>query len=298
MIIHSLLPLGPKTTMKIGGKARAFAELKTRKDAEEAYAYAQTHNLPLVVLGSGSNTIFADGIVEALVVTVKADGLELRGDLARAEAGLPLATLINKLADHDHDLSPLTGIPGTVGGAIFGNAGQGPQGVWIDHFVNRVTVFADGAWQSLTRGECQFAYRESIFKHWPPNPLRPTPYALPLIWEVLLKVPTRPKAEVKIEIERLLGKRLEAQPFARTAGSCFKALKDGTPAWKVIDAAGLKGKRMGTIGVSEKHANFLVSGQDPTFADAEKLIAEIRKTTGQPLELEMRLIGNDGSLAS
>jgi len=295
MQIHNLVPLGPKVTMKIGGKARYFADLKTPKDAEEAHEFAQKQNLPLIALGAGSNTIFADGIIEAVVVTVKANAFEVNGSVVRAEAGLPLATLVTKLIAHGLDLSALTGIPGTVGGAIFGNAGQGPQGVWLDHFVDRVTAFVDGEWKSLTRSECQFKYRESIFKHWPPSSKLQAPNS-PLIWEVLLEVPKRPKAEITADIDRLLKRRLEAQPFARTAGSCFKALPDGTPAWKAIEAAELKGKKIGGVGVSEKHANFLISQEGGTFADTLSLVAEVREKTKLPMELEMRLIDEEGKI--
>lgn len=294
MHIQELVPLGPKTTMRIGGKARYFAELKTRKDAEEAYAFAKEKNLPLIPLGGGSNTIFADGVIQALVVTVKVNAVEVNGTTVRAEAGLPLATLVAKLAEHDLDLSPLTGIPGTVGGAIFGNAGQGPKGIWIDYFVESVTVLIEGKWQSLSRAECGFGYRKSAFRD-----LLTTHYSLlttPIIWEVFLEVPARPKAEIQVEIERLFKKRLESQPHSHTSGSCFKALPDGTPAWKVIDGAGLKGKKVSGVAVSEQHANFLISEKDGTFADAQVLIQTVRKETGQPLELEMRCITENGSV--
>ncbi|ALM10359.1 MAG: UDP-N-acetylenolpyruvoylglucosamine reductase (MurB-like) [Candidatus Peribacter riflensis] len=272
--------------MRIGGSARYYAELKTQQDVQEAWQFAQEKSIPMIVLGAGSNTVFADGTIEALVVTIKASALEINGTTVRAEAGLPLATLVAKLAAHNLDLSALTGIPGTVGGATFGNAGQGPQGVWLDHFIDRVTAFADGAWRSFTRSECAFRYRESVFKG----------MASPLIWEVLLEVPSRPKAEVEAEITRLLKKRLESQPHTRTAGSCFKALPDGTPAWKAIDAAGLKGLKAGDLQVSEKHANFLINTGKGTFADVCALIETIRTRTQTPLALEMRLIEEAGTL--
>ncbi|MFH0851234.1 MAG: FAD-binding protein [Candidatus Peregrinibacteria bacterium] len=285
MQIQELIPLAPKTTMRIGGSARYYAELQTQRDVEEAWTFAQKKGVPMIVLGAGSNTIFADGVIAALVVHVMANAIDVSGNTVRAEAGAALATVVTQLARHGLDLSPLTGIPGTVGGAIFGNAGQGPQGTWIDHFVQTVIVFIEGEWKTFSREECDFRYRESIFKK----------LKNPLLWKVTLSVPSRAAADIGKDINELLKKRAVAQPFTRTAGSCFKAL-NGTPAWKIIDAAGLKELKVGGLQVSGKHSNFLINAEQGTFADAHSLIETIRKRTGQPLELEMRLIEESGSL--
>lgn len=302
MQIQELIPLGPKTTMRIGGSARYYAELHTQRDAEEAWQFARSKGVSMIVLGAGSNTIFADGLIEALVVHILASSIEVSGNTVRMEAGASLATVVTHLAKCGLDLSPLTGIPGTVGGAIFGNAGQCPQGTWIDHFVQTVTVFLAGKWKPLSREECGFAYRESIFKHWSNLPLPSGEGArvggilrCPLIWKATLSVPSRKAGEIEQDIGTLLKKRSVAQPCTRTAGSCFKALPDGTPAWKVIEAAGLKGCKVGNLQVSDRHANFLVNAGDGTFADTRTLIETIRTRTQLPLELEMRLIGKSGS---
>ncbi len=285
MQIQERIPLAPKTTMRIGGNARYYTELQTQRDAEEAMQFAQSKGIPMIVLGAGSNTIFADGTIEALVVRVVAKSIEVSGNTVRAEAGASLATVVTHLAKRGLDLSAVSGIPGTVGGAIFGNAGQGPQGTWIDHFVQTVTVFLEGEWKTLSREECGFGYRESIFKK----------LNNPLLWKVTLSVPSRAAKDIEQDIGILLKKRTVAQPFTRTAGSCFKAV-EGTPAWKIIDAAGLKGYRVGDLQVSDKHANFLINTGNGTFADASRLVETIRERTGKPLELEMRFIGESGSL--
>lgn len=287
MQLQELVSVGGKTTMRIGGKARYYAELKTREDVEEAYRFAMEKNVPVIALGGGSNTVFADGTIEALVVRLKADHVRVSGNIVQVEAGKILASLLNDLAKHNLDLAALTGIPGTVGGAIFGNAGQGPLGMWINTFVKHVTVFMDGQWRTLTTEECDFRYRESIFKD------TPTP---PLIWEVELEVPSRPEAEVKAEIEKLLKKRIETQPHIKTAGSCFKALPDGTPAWKLIDAAGLRGRKEGGVQIAEKHANFLLNIGNATFADVVRLTTLVREKVPEIAEIEMRLYGEDGRL--
>jgi UDP-N-acetylmuramate dehydrogenase len=285
MKIQDFVPLGPKTTMKIGGKARWYAELKTKTDVEEAWAFAKEKNVPFVVLGGGANTVFADGTIDALIAKVAADQNRIEGNTVTAEAGCILATLINACAEKNLDLSALTGIPGTVGGAIVGNAGQGPKGIWLNSFVVSVTAFVNGEWKILSKDACDFRYRESAFKM----------MKNVVVWETILHVPSRPSVEIKSEIELLLKKRFETQPHRLTAGSCFKAV-DGTPAWQLIEAAGLRGFAVGGVKFSEKHANFLINENKGTFADLVALVKAAKEKVPRLNGIEMRLIGEDGSV--
>ncbi|MBI2636000.1 FAD-binding protein [Candidatus Peregrinibacteria bacterium] len=280
--------------MRIGGKARWYAELLTKKDAEDACSFARSKKIPLIVLGGGSNTIFADGVIAALVVRIQSENMTMENSNGRRTrivvgAGKPLGCLVNNLAVNNLDLSALTGIPGTVGGAIFGNAGQGASGIWIDYFVESVTAYVDGRWKIFTRDECKFRYRDSAFKT--------CAYASRqvIIWEIALSIPSRQEADVKMEIERLLKKRIETQPHLKTAGSCFKSLSDGTPAWQLIAGAGLRGEKIGGVQISEKHANFLMNTDNGTFDDVKAVIGLVKKTAPRIEGVEMRLYGEDGA---
>lgn len=295
MDLREHVMLRPKTTMRIGGTARYFAELKTQPDAEEAVKFSRQKKLPIIPLGSGSNTIFANGGIDAFVVQIKHDAVRVQENRATVGAGKNLAMLIHELALIGLDLSPLTGIPGTVGGAIFGNAGQGPKGIWIDSFVESVTACVDGEWKILKRQECNFRYRESLFKdrthsHLPspiPNPL--------LLWESTLVVPSGDPAAIKASIESLLQKRIETQPHLKTAGSCFKAVGQ-TPAWQLIDGAGLRGFKIGGVEISPKHANFLMNIGEATFTDAIGVVETVKEKIPNDLDVEMRFVRNDGTL--
>jgi UDP-N-acetylenolpyruvoylglucosamine reductase len=331
LTIHENIDLRPKTTLRIGGKARYYAELSSQEECEEAIAFAWQKNVPLIVLGGGSNTIFADGVINALVIKIKADKVMCHAEpfgktqdnlhdasasstLANArsaqhdttgsvskrlrvyvQAGKYLANLINELAEHNLDLSPLTGIPGTLGGAIYGNSGQGFGGIWIDRFIESVEVFEwienAGKWIVRSKGECEFGYRSSVFKtlstiHYP--------LSTPLIWSCTLNVPSRPKEEIKEKIERLLHKRIETQPHSKTAGSIFLSKSKDSPAWKLIDAAGLRGSKIGGIEVSSKHANFLMNTGNATFEDAKKMVEKIQREVPEDMTVEMRFINEEG----
>ncbi len=282
-------PIGSKTTMRIGGKARLFAQLMTKEDAAEAVKVATEKKLPLILLGSGSNTVFSDGVIEAFVARIGHNKAMVEGGRVTVGGGANLAMLIGDLAKQGLDLSPLTGIPGTIGGAIFGNAGQGPKGIWIDSFVETVTAYVNGEWKTLTKDECDFGYRESGFKHG-------THSHTPIIWEVVLNVPSGDPTAIQAEVQRLLQIRIDTQPHLKTAGSCFKAA-GGTPAWKLIDAAGLRGTQIGGVQIAEKHANFLLNKGDATYADAKAVVNEVKSKVSEPLDVEMRFIEPDGSLA-
>lgn len=288
MNLQENVSLARKTTMRIGGEAKYFAELSSTEEVEEAYAFAKQKGIAVVPLGGGSNTIFANNIINALIVKITADTVAVDGNTVTVQTGKILASLINELAEQDLDLSALTGIPGSLGGAVFGNAGQGPKGIWIDSFIETVTVYMDGEWKTLSKDECNFRYRESAFKDHESSPI---------IWEAVLTVPSRPKEDIQNEIESLIKKRIETQPHLKTAGSCFKALPDGTPAWQCIDAAGLRGTQQGGIQISEKHANFLLNTGEGTFEDVHTITDAVKRAVPDIASIEMRCIGEDGKIA-
>ena len=285
MDIQENVSLRGKTTMRIGGTAKYYADLSAKEDVEAAIKFAKENSIPLIMLGGGSNTIFADGEINALVVRIAASEVSIDGSLVTVEAAKNLPMLINELAADGFDLSPFTGILGTVGGAVFGNAGQGPKGIWIDSFIESVECFVDGSWKTMEKQECAFEYRESVFKK----------LNSPIIWSVNLTIPKKDPEEITAEIGRLLQQRLDTQPHVKTAGSCFKAVGD-TPAWQLIDTAGLRETKSNGVHISEKHANFLINDGDATFEDAVNVVKTIDEGISEGLEVEMRFVKEDGTL--
>jgi UDP-N-acetylmuramate dehydrogenase len=294
MEIQENIPLRPKTTMRIGGTAKYYAELETKEDVEAAIAFAEEKNVPFIILGGGSNMIFADGTIDAFVARIATSTVTVENETVSVDSGKNLPQLINELAEQGLDLSPLTGILGTVGGAVFGNAGQGPQGTWINGFVDSVTAYVDSKWKTMSNEDCNFSYRESWFKEKSQLPTANCQLP-PVIWSVTLNVPKKDPAEIKSEIERLLQQRIDTQPHVKTAGSCFKAV-GGTSAWQLIDAAGLRDTKSNDVHISEKHANFLINDGEATFEDAVNVVKTIEEGIDSGLEVEMRFVKEDGTL--
>jgi UDP-N-acetylmuramate dehydrogenase len=286
--------------MRIGGTAAYYAELSEKEDIEAAVVFAQEKNIPLIPLGGGSNMIFADGEINALVIRITASDVNIDQPTTdnrqpiTIQSGKNLPQLINELAEEGFDLSPLTGILGTVGGAVFGNAGQGPKGTWINGFVDSVTAYVDGKWKIMSNEDCNFSYRESWFKEQSQLPTANCQLP-PIIWSVSLMIPKKDPDQIKAEISRLLQQRLDTQPHVKTAGSCFKAV-GGTPAWQLIDAAGLRDAKSNGVHISEKHANFLINDGEATFEDAVNVVHTIEEGIDSGLEVEMRFVKEDGSL--
>ena len=286
MELFENVSLKGKTTMRIGGTAAYYAELSSKEDIARATEFAAQKGVPLIPLGGGSNTIFADGEINALVVRMKNDAVQINNNAVTVGASKNLPALIFELAKEGLDLSALTGILGTVGGAVFGNAGQGPKDIWIGEYIDTTEVFVTGEWKTYTKQECAFGYRESAFKHMAQTPI---------IWEATLTLPSKPTNEIETEIQRLLQQRLDTQPHVKTAGSCFKAVSD-TPAWQLIDNAGLRNTSAGDVHISKKHANFLINNGEGTFADAVRVVKTIEDGITEGLEVEMRFVKEDGTL--
>ncbi len=282
-------PLAPHTSFRIGGPAMLFLKAKTVEVLEKALSLAKEEGVPWVVLGKGTNVLVADGGFPGLVV-VNACGrfeLEERGDeaLLRAEAGIPLAYLARLVVSKGWEgLEWAEGIPGTVGGAIVGNAGA--FGGCVANVLKRVEILReDGAKVSLKPEELAFGYRYSAFK----GELRGS-IVLAADFALL-------KGDVKELRERMLRYRKERwakQPKEPSAGSVFKN-PPGHYAAKLIEEVGLKGFRVGDACFSPIHANFVVNLGQARASDVLKLMElamdRVWKVFGIELEPELEFIG-------
>jgi UDP-N-acetylmuramate--alanine ligase len=279
--------LGPKTTMRVGGPARVYAEPATEAELQALLATAHARRLPVLMLGRGSNVLVPDDGVDALVVSLAHENwqrFEPQPDgRVWVGAGLRLKNLCGLATKAGlGGFEFLEGIPASLGGALRMNAGA--MGGWMFDVVDEVHLMTlSGEKRVMKKAEMHVDYR----------------YCAELREAVALGAFLRPampagSADIKRLIETYQKKRLESQPREPSAGCVFKN-PPGTSAGRLIDEAGLKGERVGDAEVSRVHANFIVNRGHATSADIialmRKVRARVKSARGIDLEPEVLLFG-------
>ncbi len=275
-------PMERHTTFRIGGPARRLAAPASITEMTDLLSLAEAEGWPWLVAGNGSNLLVADEGLDCLVIlTTALDFLALEGKSTLvAGAGTRLAKAA--VFAMEHSLAGLAfahGIPGTVGGAVFMNAGA--YGGEMAQVISRVTAWFPGEGvQELT--ELDFGYRHSRFEEGG------------VILSATLALHRGERGAIGREMAALIARRQASQPLDRpSAGSAFKRPATGYAA-ALIDQCGLKGLTIGGAQVSEKHAGFIVNRGGATCADVTALLAEVRRRvlaeTGIDLEPEIRIV--------
>ena len=287
--LQSDIPLAPITTLRVGGPADRLAEPRTRDELMAILDTAREAGVAWLVLGNGSNVVVADRGVRGLVIRNRARGIHVDGATLSADAGTPMALLVKRAT-----AAGLTGlewgiaVPGTVGGAVWANAGA-HGGETRERVVDVGTWDPDtGRQRRLTNGECRFDYRESRFKHEP----------LVVLDATLELAPGDPQV-VAARVGEFQAQRLATQPLAeQNAGSVFRN-PPGDFAGRLIEAAGLKGAQEGSASVSTRHANFIVTQRSGRAADVRRLADRVRSTvleaSGVSLTYEIEFVGDWGA---
>jgi len=297
-------PLGRFTTMRVGGPADLFATVHNVHELRAILRFARGRQIPYTLLGRGSNVVIADAGIRGLVIQNRAEGSKVDGDRYQAEAGVPMAR-----AATETQRAGLTGlefglaIPGTVGGAVWANAGAHESDV-AAIIESADVLLADGTERRLAADELGLGYRESRFKRAGAK-VRPSssgPLAAPgapddLVLSATFHLQPADEAAIKLHLDEIRHWRQAHQPLGLpSAGSVFRNPATGPSAGALIDGLGLKGRRIGGAVVSEKHANFIVNDQKGTAADvralAEQVRAEVRASTGTILEFEIVFLGD------
>ncbi len=279
-------PMKNHTTFKIGGPADIFLMPKTEEQIANVIKVAKENSFPVFILGNGSNVLVGDkGIRGAVLCLYKnLNCLEVSGDEIYAGAGILLSAA--SLVAANSGLSGLefaSGIPGTIGGAVYMNAGAyGPE--MKDVIVSVRCMDGDGNILELKNEECEFSYRHSRFTN-----------SEMVILGCKMKLQHGDVDEIRAKISDLTKRRVTKQPVEKpSAGSTFKR-PEGYFAGTLIEEAGLKGKRCGGAEVSEKHAGFIINTGNATAKDVLALIEFVKKTVydknGVMLEPEVKLVG-------
>jgi UDP-N-acetylmuramate dehydrogenase len=284
-------PLARYSTYRIGGPATIVMPA-VADDVAAALRIADAQGVPWLALGLGSNVLLPDAGLDALVVRLGRglDRVDADGDRWRFGAGLPAPLAARRTAAAGWGgVHVMVGVPGTVGGGVFMNAGC-HGGQWSDVVETVVAVDSRGHSRVFTRAEVAFSYRRSGLDGW-------------IVLETTVRLASRPAAELAAEVTRLFDWRQRGTPFNQACcGSVFKnpdpAVADGLTAGQLIDAAGLKGTRMGGAIVSPLHANYLVNEGGATAADVRALIGVVqegvRAASGVTLEPEVKIVSAQG----
>jgi UDP-N-acetylmuramate dehydrogenase len=267
------MPLGKLTTMRVGGPADLLATAHNAFELRGLIRFARARGLPLTLLGRGSDVVISDRGIRGLVIHVRAEGSRVEGSSYVAEAGVPMARAATET--QKAGLSGLEfglAIPGTVGGAVWANAGA--HGSDVASILESADVLlADGTEARLPAAELGLAYRDSRFKHVPPDS------PAEIVIGARFDLEPASEADIKARLDDIRKWRQAHQPLGLpSAGSTFRNPADGLSAGALIDAAGLKGLREGGATVSEKHANFLVNDRRGTAADVRRLLDRVRAT--------------------
>jgi UDP-N-acetylmuramate dehydrogenase len=278
-------PLKRYTAWKIGGPADALLEPRNVEELIEATDKAREHGVPVTVLGGGTNVLVRDGGIRGLTIRLAKSltNVEIEEGTITADAGVLYPVLANTTAGRGlAGLEFATGIPGTVGGAVYMNAGAyGSETREVLHWAD---VFKDHEVIRMENRDLDLSYRHSALHENPDWIVLRAGYTL---------IPGDPK-ELKARIKEFRTQRMNGSPNRPSCGSTFKRPPGDFPG-RVIEAAGLKGTRVGQIEVSLVHANYLVNLGGGTAEEALELIDlvrdRVRERLGIDLESEVRIVG-------
>ena len=278
------------TTFKIGGPAECFIKIKTKEELKEILKFAKKNNIEITILGNGSNILVLDGGIDGITLTIQIEYINIEQNNEKYKIHVSSGYKLSKFAqiclkNEITGFEELSGIPGTIGGAVSMNAGA--HGKEMKDIVEKIKcVDINGDEKEFLNKEAKFDYRKSIFKG--------NSY---IVTEVVLNLEKGKKEEIKAKMSEYAQYRKTRQPIEYpSAGSTFKRGKDFITA-KLIDDAGLKGYSIGDAVVSTKHSGFVINKGNASAKDVIDLVKHIKKTVeekfNKKIELEIEVVGKD-----
>jgi UDP-N-acetylmuramate dehydrogenase len=292
--VEQRVPLALLTTYRIGGPARYFIQVDSADQLMEAVLTARSVGVHYFILGTGANILMRDSGFDGLVIHNCAGYTNFEEQLLIAESGAVVADLIDLTAERGlSGLEHFAGIPSSVGGAMRQNlhflSPDRKRTLFIEELVKSAEVLDEqGERRTVGRDYFQFGYDESILHH-----------NRDVVLSVTFSLESKPENAIRSQAQANLEWRRAKQPQLDESPSCGSVFKkiEGVGAGRLIDQAGLKGKRIGNAQISEQHANFIVNLGGATAADVLALAAsaqdEVYKQTGYRLEMEIGVVGDN-----
>jgi len=273
-------PLSKHTTFKIGGQCCYFIEPKDADDLKLALSLLKKYKIPFLIIGAGSNILVSDKGLSGAVLHLGAPGFKkmiFKGGTIEAGAGCHLQRLINAAANKGlcgYEL--LSGIPGSVGGALVMNAGAGKDKASFSDLVEKVTIMDYNSNIKVLSGkQLKFNYRKSNLSKY-------------IVLSVRIKFNQGNKKESVGKIREYLAYRRGMQDLAHHSAGCIFKNPAGVSAGKLIDACGLKGSSVGRASISPKHANFIINRGGAGSDDVIKLIALARRKVKNKFNIDLK----------
>ncbi|MBP3891738.1 MAG: UDP-N-acetylmuramate dehydrogenase [Solobacterium sp.] len=272
------VPLSKLTTLRIGGIARYVVYPENLLSLEGILKTVEAYHLPYKLIGKGSNLLCSDEVFEGVIIRLDKhfNQFYIDGTTLVAEAGCSIITLsVEAMRNGLSGLEFASGIPATVGGVTFMNAGAYKSA--MSEVIESVSVLRDGKMEWISNEECEFAYRSSIFQKHPDW----------IILGVRLQLKEGDKEEIRQLMESRKERRMASQPLDKaSAGSIFRNPEE-VPAWELIEGIGYRGKRIGGAQVSEKHVNFIVNEDHASAKDFLQLIEEIQAKVKEKYQIDL-----------
>ncbi len=291
------VPLAQYTSWRIGGPARFFAEVDTVEGLRAAVAWGYERDLPMLLLGAGTNVLLCDVGFNGLVLRYRAQSWHLYedADVIYAETGGPVSKIVWGTAQRGWGgIEWAAGLPGTLGGAVYGNAGC--YGGDIAGVLSRAWVLVDSDIQQWPVERFSYGYRTSLLKArgigWKPGLGLPLP---PIVLVAELRVTRQNVEDLMHTVRWVAAERKRKTPPGHTSGSVFQnPTLVSESAGQLIDRAGLRGHRIGNAQVSEHHANYIINLGGASSDDVLRLIEIVRQTVfrqfGISLDLEIQIV--------
>ena len=307
MIIQENVPMSEHTSFKVGGPARYFVKAESVDEIKEAIQFAKEHALPNFILGKGTNLLVSDSGFNGIIIQLGkffSEITNLGNGKINAKGATPLARLARySINESLAGIHKLAGIPGSLGGAIYMNAGAYGQDV-SQTCVEVESMDANGNLHKRTAKDCNFGYRHSVFQELAASADRKE-FILSATFQLTPAQELGKTAkDLEAEMQECMTKRRNSQPLSMpNAGSTFKRLDAGAAATPTqiapgyyIEQAVLKGFRIGGAEVSQVHANFIVNAGNATAADIKALSEHVQKVVAEKFNIQLKreiiLLGN------
>ena len=272
-------PMYKHTTLKVGGPARFFVHIKDVEALKRGILYCRQHDIKHMVVGKGSDLLFSDKEYEGVIFSLSKNlnGVHVNGLEIRAGAGVSMIYLAYEAAKTGlSGFEFMGGIPGTIGGGVYMNAGAYKY-CFADVFTSALVLNEKGELMKLSKEDMNFGYRSSILqehKDW-------------VLVEATFTMQPRDPQEIMSVLDNRKEKRMSTQPWNfASAGSIFRNPEE-KPAWKYIDECGLRGYEIGGAQVSPKHSNFIVNNGYASARDILELILLVEKTVFDRFRVEL-----------